>query len=86
MKDELKVGQRIEVYNCIENEFYYKQIKVGGTYIGKNPNIDLGLVSLLSKTPSDGGMRFYVMSISEVKKIGTFLIKRLHNTHPETII
>lgn len=83
--NELKVGQRIEVYNCIENGLNHRGVNIGDTYVGR-PVMALGLVNILSETPRDGRVAFYPMCSSEVKKIGAFVVKRLHNTQPETII
>lgn len=82
MCNELKVGQRIEVYESLPSEHLNSPFpagmqrclieKIGGMFIFN---------CFFLGEPCRQHMMEY-----EVKKIGAFVIKRLHNTHPETII
>lgn len=85
MGQELKVGQRIDVYNVVSNEADFMGIKPGNTYIGEfDDENDITLFSV----PMEGcDPMMYYMEEHEVKKVGTFVVKSVNsNTEPITII
>jgi len=85
MGQELKVGQRIDVYNVLSNETNFMGIKPGNTYIGEfDDENDISLFSI----PREGcDPMMYYMEEHEVKLIGCFVVKEVYNNrNPETII
>jgi len=71
--DKLTIGQRIDVYECVDVTFYdevfpsgFQAISIRESHSGNGVNLD----------PFDGGGSFLAWKY-EVKKIGTFIVKSL---------
>lgn len=73
--NKLKIGQTIDVYNVIKNDFGMSLCKAGNTYIGEvRRGYDAVYVFTNAHYDSDG---MTVMFPHEVKRIGCFVVKQL---------